>query len=279
MEVLVKVLKISLLVHLDGVEHVLGAAMEVLVKVLTRVGEEVNKCSLLHEVVLFVDSNVLDLLLGVDEVGGLDFFGDVSPLVAELGGLVSGVDVVEVSELWSEHEGEVTDFEETNVPSDQELVMVDETSDPLVVGPSSESGDGSDRSDVGEQEDKTTSASREGLVVRGNLLWANSLEESLHVSVVGEEDWVGFSMVWVLVPGADSGNFVGVVTLSVLGLVLSLGNCLWLASNLSPSLDIGFFEARSDGGCCSRHVSGLTLHEESVEERLRLLKSDHFLSF
>lgn len=202
-----------------------------LVEVLARVGEEVNKSSLLDEVVLLVDSNVLDLLLGVDEVSCLDFFGDVSPLVAELGSLVSSVDVVEVSELGSEHEREVTDLKETDVPSDQELVMVDETSDPLVVGPSSESGDGGDRTDVGEQEDKTTSASREGLVVRGNLLWANSLEESLHVSVMGEEDWVGFSVVWVLVPGADSGNFVGVVTLSVLGLVLSLRNCLWLACN------------------------------------------------
>ena len=55
-------------------------------------------------------------------------------------------------------------------------------------------------------------------------------------------------------------------------------HCLWLAGDLSPSLDIGFFEAGSDGGCCSRHVSDLTLHKESVEERLRLLKSDHFLS-
>ena len=42
--------------------------MEVLVEVLARVGEEVNKSSLLDEVVLLVDSNVLNLLLGVDKV-------------------------------------------------------------------------------------------------------------------------------------------------------------------------------------------------------------------
>ena len=58
--------------------------------------------------------------------------------------------------------------------------------------------------------------------MRGNLLWANSLEESLHVAVVGEEDRVGFGMVRVLVPGADSGDFVSVVTLSILLNILRL---------------------------------------------------------
>ena len=59
--------------------------------------------------------------------------------------------------------------------------------------------------------------------MRGNLLWADCLEESLHVPVVGEEDWVGFGVVRVLVTGADSSDFVGVVALSVLLDILRLG--------------------------------------------------------
>ena len=51
--------------------------------------------------------------------------------------------------------------------------------------------------------------------MRRNLLWANSLEESLHVSVVGEEDWVGSGVVWVLVATADASNFVGIESLTV----------------------------------------------------------------
>ena len=128
-------------------------------KPLTRVCKEVNQSTLLHKVIFFVDAYIFHLLLGLLKVLHLSLFTGVSPLASELLGLVESVSIVEVSELWSEHEREVADLEETNVPGDQELVMVDETSDPLVVGPAAQSGDGGDRTDVGEQEDQTTSAS------------------------------------------------------------------------------------------------------------------------
>ena len=49
-------------------EHVLGAVVEVVFELSTRVSEEVDHCSLLNEVELLVDADVLHLLFGMLEM-------------------------------------------------------------------------------------------------------------------------------------------------------------------------------------------------------------------
>jgi len=114
----------------------------------------------------------------------LELFNGISPLVTELLGLVARVNVVENRELGSQHESEMLSFNVTNVPSKEELVMEDHSTEPFVVRPTSESRQSSNRADVSEEEDKSTSATGERLVMGRNLLGSNGLEESSHVVVV-----------------------------------------------------------------------------------------------
>ena len=58
-----EILKVSLLIALDRGEQVLSTAVEVMLDTDTRVGQEVDKGSLLDEIVLFVDTDVFDLFL------------------------------------------------------------------------------------------------------------------------------------------------------------------------------------------------------------------------
>ena len=153
----------------------------------------------------------------------LRLFTGVSPLASELLGLVESVSIVEVSELWSEHESEMSDLHVANEPAHQELVMPDHSTDPLIIGPTSKSRKRGNGTNIEEQEDETTSASRKRFVVWRDLFWANSLEESLHIVVVGEENWVSSSVVWVLVSVCHLGNFARVVVTSIFLDVLRLG--------------------------------------------------------
>jgi len=99
------------------------------------VDKEVGQSSLLDEVVLLVNANIFHLFFSVDQPSGLDFFSDISPLVAHLLGLVTRVDVVENGKLGTEQEGEVTGLSVSNVPAHEELVVEDESTEPFVVGP------------------------------------------------------------------------------------------------------------------------------------------------
>ena len=58
--------------------------------------------------------------------------------------------------------------------------------------------------------------------MRRNLLRPNSFEESLHVTVVREEQGVGISVVRVLVTRTDAGDFVSIVAFSVFLHILRL---------------------------------------------------------
>ncbi len=115
--------------------------MEMLFNIELLVGEIVDQRSLLYEVVLSLDSNVVHLLFGVHEMLGLFLFGNISPHGAELLSLVSRVHVVEHGKLGSEEVSEMSDFDVSEIEGNQELVMPDHTSEPFVVGPSSESRD------------------------------------------------------------------------------------------------------------------------------------------
>jgi hypothetical protein len=184
-----------------------------------RVSQEVDEGSLLDEVVLGVDADVLNLLLGGHEPLHLGFLGVVSPLGNHLLGLVARVHVVEVGEFGSNQESEMAHLGYTKVEGKDVLVMEDHTSEPFVMGPAAHAGEGGDGTNVEEKEDQTASGAGEGLVMRGDLLGANSFEQGLHVVEVVEGDRVGFGVVRVLVTLLHSAELVSVVSLAVLGLV------------------------------------------------------------
>ena len=219
-------LKVGLLVSLDRLEHVGSSVVEVTLESLARSSHEVDERSLLHEVVLTVDAHVLHLLLGGDEPLHLSLLCDIGPLVDELLALVPRVGVVEVGELGSDQEREVTHLGHTQVESNDVLVVEDHTTEPLVVRPAAHAGQRGDGTHVEEEEDETATRPRQRLVVRRDLLGADSLEERLHVSVIREADWVLSSVVGVLVTLLHAGELVRVETLSIGGLILSLASTI-----------------------------------------------------
>jgi len=103
------------------------------------VGQEVNECSLFDGFVLFVNSGIFELLFGVSQVLVLDNFNVVSPLITELLVLVVGVHIVEGSEFGTKEVGEMSDLQMTNIQSNEELMMPDHCSEPIVMLPSTES--------------------------------------------------------------------------------------------------------------------------------------------
>ena len=129
----------------------------------------------------------------------LDLFSLVSPLAGELLSLVSCVDVVPVGEFRSNKEGEVSHLGHTQVPSDDVFVVEDHATKPLVVRPAAHSGKRGNGADVEEEEDKPATTAAQRLVVRGDLLGADCLEQSLHVVVVREGDRVLGCVVRVLI--------------------------------------------------------------------------------
>ena len=116
----------------------------------------------------------------------LFFLGHISPHGAELLCLVASVDVVEDCKFRPNEVGEMSDLDITEIESNQILMMEDHTSDPLIVRPATKSGDSVDGSDVEKDEKKSSSATRQALIMRGNLLGANCLEQGLHIVEVRE---------------------------------------------------------------------------------------------
>ena len=69
----------------------------------------------------------------------LGLFTGISPHSSELHGLVPRIHIVEDCEFGTKEVGEVSDFDVSYVEGDEILVMPDHSSQPLIVGPSSES--------------------------------------------------------------------------------------------------------------------------------------------
>ena len=230
--------EVALLVALDRLEHVSGSVVHVVFEVDAGVDEEVDEGSLLDELVLLVDTDVLHLLLGVHEVSVLLLLNNVSPLLAKLLGLVARVHIVEDSELGSHHEGEVTDFHVRHKVGNQELVGEDHSSDPLVVRPATEAGNGAEGANVSKHEDNTSAGSSEGLVVGRDLLGSNSLEQMLHVAQMRVHEGVGSSVVGVLVALVELVELVSVVSLAVLLLVLDLRTKVQTIPNMLAAIII-----------------------------------------
>jgi len=101
-------------------------------------------------------------------------------------------------------------------------VVEDHSTDPLVVGPATETGDGVDGSNVEENEKKASSAARETFIMRRHLLWANCLEQGLHVVEVREDKRVLVTVVGMNVALSHVLQVLLIVSLSVLSSVLRL---------------------------------------------------------
>lgn len=127
--------KVLPLVALDGAQHVHGPLVEVGLDVQLLVGEEVDERSLLHEIVLLVDSAVFELLLGFAQMVKLRFFAGVRPLTAKLLSLVVRVNGIPNSELGSEEVGKMSRLGVAQVHADKILVMPNHRSEPFVVAP------------------------------------------------------------------------------------------------------------------------------------------------
>ena len=132
-------LQVSLLEILNRVEESLGSIVEVDLSVELGVGEEVHKCSLFDRFVLSIDAVVLKLLLGVSQVLILHHLALIGPLVAELAVLVVSVHIIEHGELWTNEVSEMTDFNQTNIEGNEELMMPDHCTKPVVVFPTAKS--------------------------------------------------------------------------------------------------------------------------------------------
>ncbi len=174
------------LIVLYHLEHVADPPVEVLLHVQLLIRQVVYQGPLLHIVILAVYANVLHLFFGVAEVSELLLLGDVGPLAAQLLGLVARVDVVEDCELGPDEVGEVADLDVAQVECNEEFVMEDHATNPFVVGPAAEPRDGVDGADVEEDEEEAAARSAQRLVVRGDLLRAHRLKQSLHVVKVRE---------------------------------------------------------------------------------------------
>ena len=86
-------------IALDSSEHVVGAAVEVTLEVVTRVCQVVSKCTLLDKIVFLVDTDVLHLLFGRDEMLPVFLLNNICPLAGQLSVLVLDVGVIENCEF------------------------------------------------------------------------------------------------------------------------------------------------------------------------------------
>lgn len=151
------VLQVGLLEVLNLIEHGEGSVVEGSLSVQLTVGEEVDESSLLDKLILLIYSSVLDLLLRVSKMLTLSHLDIIGPLTSHLLELILGVDVVEDCEFWSNNIGKVTELNVTEVERNEELVMPDHRSEPVVVTPSSHSGDGDDGSNIQTEENYSSS--------------------------------------------------------------------------------------------------------------------------
>jgi len=199
--------------------------MEVSLEVESGVDQVVLESSLLNKLVFIMDSHVLDLFLRLLEVLVLLLFDNISPLVHQLLELVLGEHVVEDSELGSGKPSEVSDLNVSNVESKKELMVEDKSSDPFIMVPSSELSNSCDSSNVGSEEDNSSSGSGERLVMRRHLLRTSGFRDDVPgVEGGGEGKRVLLRVVRMNIARIESVIVLLVIASSILGLVDGLRN-------------------------------------------------------
>lgn len=121
------------------------------------INQKVSKCSFFNIFIFLINSVILQLLFGKSESKVLRHFNSVSPLIAKLTILIGRVDIVKDRKLWTNEESEMFDLNVANIISKKELMMKDHSSKPVVMFPSSESGDGVDGCNIETCKDETSS--------------------------------------------------------------------------------------------------------------------------
>lgn len=168
----------------------------------------------------------------MDQVNHLLFLYNIGPLHAELLSLVSCINIVKDWEFRSNKPGEMSSFNIAKVKGEEEFMMPYHVSNPFVVRPSTKSRDWSDWTNIGEQKDEPSSATRKWFVMRANLFWTYSLEQSLHVVVMGVNKWVWFSVIGMNITSLHVGNTFLIVALTVCFFVF------WLNSERRSVIDV-----------------------------------------
>lgn len=184
---------------MDGVKHILSSAMEVVLEVHSWWSQVIDESSLFNKVILVINADIFDLLLWRSQVLHLLLFANISPLTTKLLGLISRINVIEDSKFGTWQEAEVTEFNISEICGNNELVVENHSANPLIVRPRTHSRNRADWSNVEESEYKSTSASAQWFIMRGNLFWSNSLKQEFHVTIVRVIEWIVLSVVWMLV--------------------------------------------------------------------------------
>jgi len=235
------------------------------------VADEIGNSPLLDVFVLRINSIIFELLFGVSHVSILLKLNIISPGVSQLLEFVVRVNIVEYWELWTEEEWEMSGLNESNVESNKELMMPDHCSEPIIVFPSSKSGDRVDWSNVKEHEQKSSSWSWEWFVMWWNLFWSNSLEKLLHVVCVRKEDWRSITMIWMNITYFHGSKSFGIIeTLWVFSFVLNNRDLWWYLGLEFHFLGISILELSMEVGC-NRHTSSSVSHDTSLHQASKLL--------
>lgn len=234
------ILQVVLLKVLNLVKHRNRPVMESCLSVQFAVCQEVDEWSLLDILVLLVDSLVLDLFLGVSQVLVLGGLSSVHPHVHHLLELVLGVNAVKHWELWAEEVGKVSDLDITDVEGEQELMVEDQGSQPVVVFKAAHIRHSHDRRDICSKGNQTSSRSAQWLVVGRDLLWTDSGEHVSQEVKVRHVDWRPRGVVRMDIANLHVGHSRSIpIACAVLSLVLGFRavRCYWEINKLT-SLEV-----------------------------------------
>lgn len=203
--------KICLFELSDLIEHTNCSLVEMSLGIKLGVSEEVDQGSLLNEFVFFINSAILELFFCFSQVLVLNHLGRISPLVGELSVFISRVDIVEDWELWSDEVSEMSNLNITEIETNEELVMPDHSSQPVIMFPSSESWNSVNWSNIKTNENKASSWSSQSFVMWWHLFWTNSLEQSFHEVKIWHINWWSLRMIWMHISDLHLIKSVGVV--------------------------------------------------------------------
>lgn len=114
----------------------------------------------------------------------------------------------------------VSDFGETDVQSDQVFVVMQQSVPPVVLIVASLERSHNQQLHVEVPDNEATSAAAEGLIMRGDLLRADSVHQDSHVVCVAEHQRIVSSVVRVLVTFVELMDFAMVIARAIFLLVL-----------------------------------------------------------
>lgn len=113
--------------------------MEVMISTQFGICQEIYESPLFYKFVFLIDSIILKLLFGMDEMLVLNHLHVISPLVSQLSIFIVCKCTVEYGELWTNHESEMSNLNEAYIISNKEFMMENHSSEPFIMLPSTKS--------------------------------------------------------------------------------------------------------------------------------------------